>query len=242
MGNNDNHPMKQITGVVGAAPLWNQFFEEFLKGKPKEQFIKPEGIKEIEICKLSGQPYDGLCPERYFEKFVNKTEPRVKSILHKKVKIDLRNNLLANDSCPKEFVTEKVLVDYPSEVYSWAVQNDQPFIPNNYSPFCESDDALGDLAFLSITNPKSKAVFENAPWLVNNQAVVFEANVSSAITNVTWLVDGKKYTETKTFPFSASWKLVKGKHRVKAVGQLRNGEKSESEDVEFSVVDYKEGF
>ncbi len=44
VGNNDNHPMRDITGVVGAAPIWNQFFEEFLKGKPTEQFIRPSRI------------------------------------------------------------------------------------------------------------------------------------------------------------------------------------------------------
>lgn len=118
VGNNDNHPMKEITGIVGAAPIWNQFFEEFLKGKPKEQFARPEGLIEREICKSSGKLVDGLCPERARELFIKGTEPKDKSTIHKKIRIDTRNNLLAAGNCPEEFVSQKIFIDYPPEVYT----------------------------------------------------------------------------------------------------------------------------
>jgi len=240
VGNNDNHPMRDITGVVGAAPIWNQFFEEFLKDKPTEQFIRPEGIKEVEICAISGKLPDGLCPEKTSELFLEGTEPKETSTLYKEVLIDKRNGLLAGNFCPKQFVEEKVFIDYPSEVYTWAIQENLEVIPRQSSPLCSSNQQFLGSSYLGITYPKEKTIFETAPQLVNNEAVVFEVNVSPNISKVLWYVDGKLIEEATDFPYSASWKPQVGKHTITAYGVTRSNEKIKSEDVGFSVVEFKE--
>jgi len=240
VGNNDNHPMRDITGVVGAAPIWNQFFEEFLKDKPTEQFIRPEGIKEVEICAISGNLPDGLCPEKTSELFLEGTEPKETSTLYKEVLIDKRNGLLAGNFCPKQFVEEKVFIDYPSEVYTWAIQENLEVIPRQSSPLCSSNQQFLGSSYLGITYPKEKTIFETAPQLVNNEAVVFEVNVSPNISKVLWYVDGKLIEEATDFPYSASWKPQVGKHTITAYGVTRSNEKIKSEDVGFSVVEFKE--
>ena len=240
VGNNDNHPMREITGVVGAAPIWNQFFEEFLKGKPTEHFIRPEGIKEVEICAISGKLPDGLCPEKTSELFLEGTEPKETSKLHKKVLIDKRNGLLASDSCPKQFVDEKIFIDYPPEVYTWAIQENLEVTPRQSSPLCGGNQQFLGNSYLEVTYPKEKTIFETAPQLVNNEAVVFEVNVSPNISKVLWYVDGKLFEEATDFPYSASWKPQVGKHTVTAYGVTRSNEKIKSEDVSFSVVEFKE--
>lgn len=239
VGNNDNHPMRDITGVVGAAPIWNQFFEEFLKGKPKEQFSRPDKIKEVEICSTSGELSDGICPEIAREIFIEGTEPKTISRLHKKVKLDIRNNLLATDVCPKEYVAERILIDYPPQAYTWALEDNQEVIPHQFSPLCNSDKQSDGLSFLEITYPKQGTVFESAPLLVSNQAAVFEVNVSPSISRVLWYVDGNLLKEARSFPFSTSWKPYLGKHVIKAIGITTTGAKIRSEDVGISVVDYK---
>ncbi len=240
VGNNDNHPMREITGVVGAAPIWNQFFEEFLKGKPTEQFIRPERIREMEICAMSGELPDGLCPEKISELFIEGTEPKEASKLHKKVFIDKRNGLLADDSCPKNFVEEKVFIDYPPEVYTWAIQNNQEVIPRQSSPLCNGNQQFSGNTYLEITYPKEKTVFESAPFLVNNEGVIFEVNVSPNIDKVLWYLDGKLLRETTSFPFQVSWKPQVGKHTIVANGITESNEKVKSEEISFSVVEFKE--
>lgn len=241
VGNNDNHAMRDITGVVGAAPVWNQFFEEFLKGKPKEQFTRPDRIKEVEICKLSGQLPDELCPERSYEIFIKGTEPKKISHPYKKVKIDKRNNLLAGDNCPENNVEEKIFVDYPPEVYTWAVKDGQEVIPRQFSPLCDSGQQTNGNTFLEITYPKEKTVFESAPYLVNNQAAVFEVNVSPDIKKVLWYVDGTLLKEAVNFPFDASWEPQVGKHTITALGITDFGKKIKSSEVHISVVEYQGG-
>lgn len=239
VGNNDNHPMKNITGVVGATPIWNQFFAEFLKGKPKSQFVRPDRIKELEICALSGKLPDALCPEKTSEIFIEGSEPKEFSNLHKKIKIDKRNNLIAGESCPKEFVEDKIFIDYPPQVYTWAVEDNQEVIPRRPSPLCNGSQNNSSQLFLEITYPKEKTIFESAPLLVNNQAVVFEVNASSNINKVTWYVDGVFLKSTSDFPFKISWKPKLGDHIVKLAGESLSGEKIESEQVHFSVVEYQ---
>lgn len=238
VGNNDNHPMKDITGVVGAAPIWNQFFEEFLKSKPVEQFIRPDGMKEVDVCVLSGKLLDGLCPEKTSEVFIEGTEPKEKSRLHKKVLIDKRNGLLAGSSCPEDFIEEKIFIDYPSQVYTWAVEDNQEVIPRQFSPLCNSTRQITSQPYLEITYPKEKTIFESAPFLVNNQRVVFEISTSSTINKVTWYVDGNVFKLTQEFPFTVSWSPQLGQHVIKAVGETFNSKKIESEHVHFSVIEY----
>lgn len=239
VGNNDNHAMRDITGVVGAAPIWNQFFEEFLKGKPKEQFNRPDRIKEAEICNISGKLPDELCTERSTEVFIEGTEPKETSHPYKKVKIDTRNNLLASDSCFKNYVEEKIFIGYPSEVYTWALEDGQAVIPRQFSPLCNEDQQAYGQSFLEITYPREKTVFESAPFLVSNQAAVFEVNVSPSINKVLWNIDGKLLKEATSFPFDASWKLQVGKHTIMATGITSYGKRIKSKEVHISVVEYE---
>ncbi len=239
VGNNDNHAMREITGVVGAAPIWNQFFEEFLKGKPKEQFTIPDRIKKVEICNLSGMLPDELCQQRSFEVFIAGTEPKKIVHAYKKVTIDKRNNLLAGSNCPKEYTEERVFVDYPPEVYSWALADGQEVIPRQFSTLCSGSTMANSASYLEITYPKEKTIFESAPFLVNNQAAVFEVNVSPNIARVVWNVDGVYLQEVSDFPFILSWKLQIGKHTISATGVTNNGEKIKSTDVHITVVEFQ---
>lgn len=238
VGNNDNHAMRDITGVVGAAPIWNQFFEEFLKGKPSQQFIRPDGIKTVEICNISGKLPDNLCTERSTELFVDGTEPQTVSHPYKKINIDIRNNLRAGDNCPKEYVREKIFIDFPPEVYTWAVEDGQEIIPREFSPLCSGDNQVDSGSYLQITYPSEKTVFQDAPFLVNNQAAVFEISVSPNIKEVLWYVDGKLLSGKTSFPFNASWKLKLGKHTINAVGKTIDGGSIKSQDVNISVIEY----
>jgi 1A family penicillin-binding protein len=50
VGNNDNTPMDNVAGSLGAAPIWKALMERFLAGKPAETFEPPSKIK-VTTCK-----------------------------------------------------------------------------------------------------------------------------------------------------------------------------------------------
>ena len=53
-GNADNEPMRHISGVTGAAPIWRDVMEEILKGRPAKLFPVPEGLVEKTVCAENG--------------------------------------------------------------------------------------------------------------------------------------------------------------------------------------------
>jgi membrane peptidoglycan carboxypeptidase len=56
VGNNDNKPMSQIAGSLGAAPIWKNMMEYLLKDKPNETFTPPPGVTQVTVCGFNGLP------------------------------------------------------------------------------------------------------------------------------------------------------------------------------------------
>lgn len=100
VGNNDNKPLRGVvSGVTGAAPIWNQIMGGLIKDKPAETFNRPENVIGANICSTSGllpqpagSPY--VCPTRY-EYFIRGTVPRQVEGGLKKVFIDKATQQIA---------------------------------------------------------------------------------------------------------------------------------------------------
>jgi len=96
VGNNDNSPMNRtlVSGVTGAAPIWNKLMKKALEGKNDLWPKQPEGIVGKQICTISGllppngeEASDKGCSTR-FEYFIKGTEPTEKEQLKQSVVID----------------------------------------------------------------------------------------------------------------------------------------------------------
>ena len=76
VGNNDYTPMNQAiaSGATGASPIWHNLMTMALKGKPDEEFKKPDNIIALQIDPLTGMlPKDGQPTRSDF--FIKGTEP-----------------------------------------------------------------------------------------------------------------------------------------------------------------------
>lgn len=94
-GNNDNSPMSPwlVSGVSGAAPIWQKIMARVLAGKPDEWPKKPENIVGIQVCQLSGfRPNPEFPCATRFEYFIKGQEPSLESNLKKGVWIDTTTN------------------------------------------------------------------------------------------------------------------------------------------------------
>ncbi|MDO8451748.1 MAG: hypothetical protein Q7S76_02660, partial [bacterium] len=102
VGNNDNSAMNSalVSGVTGAAPIWNKIMRRVLEAKPDVWPKQPDGIVGAEICALSGllppRPTEGDkgCPTR-FEYFIKGTVPKASQNLRRSVAIDKATGDLA---------------------------------------------------------------------------------------------------------------------------------------------------
>lgn len=62
VGNSDNSPMKGVSGISGAAPIWRDVMEGALEGQPPTEFSRPPGLIEAEICLDGGHQPSPNCP------------------------------------------------------------------------------------------------------------------------------------------------------------------------------------
>ncbi|MCX7707905.1 MAG: transglycosylase domain-containing protein, partial [Anaerolineae bacterium] len=54
VGNADNTPMKDVSGISGAGPIWRDFMLSVLRDVPPSAFAVPDGLVQVEICADSG--------------------------------------------------------------------------------------------------------------------------------------------------------------------------------------------
>jgi len=104
VGNNDNSPMNRylVSGVTGAAPIWNQLMRRALLDKPDIWPKQPEGVVGAQICTISGllPPNPSAegdakgCTTR-FEYFIKGTVPTEREQIKQSIPIDKSTGDLA---------------------------------------------------------------------------------------------------------------------------------------------------
>mgnify|MGYP000521763160 CR=1 FL=1 len=79
VGNSDGSAMARgVSGVTGAAPIWNQFMEEMFKFIPLEDFKEPAGMVRLAVCQSDGgiaNPWDRSVANEYFLAETKPTQP-----------------------------------------------------------------------------------------------------------------------------------------------------------------------
>ena len=121
VGNADNSPMINVTGITGAAPIWNQFMQVALASKEVLQFTPPPGVKQFEVCADTGTLPSEACPQKRTHWFAEDRPPLPKEKdLYQKVRLDKATHKLATDTTPPSAIEEKVFKVYPPEYRQWA--------------------------------------------------------------------------------------------------------------------------
>ncbi|HSO27453.1 MAG TPA: penicillin-binding protein 1C [Anaerolineales bacterium] len=113
VGNADYRPMRAVDGLSGAAPIWHQFMRAVLTGQPEQSFARPDGLVQVEVCRLSGLLPSPACPYRQPEWFIAGTEPR--EIDHFYVQVD-RNQAGGGPADAQSILA----LDLPLEAQPWA--------------------------------------------------------------------------------------------------------------------------
>ncbi len=72
-GNNDHSPMIDISGVTGAAPIWNAVFEKIYQSETYEDFDMPENIESRRVCRQTGLTLP--CQDMYSDLFIKHQNP-----------------------------------------------------------------------------------------------------------------------------------------------------------------------
>jgi len=248
VGNADNTPMEGVSGISGAAPIWHDFMEEALKGRPVTEFSRPPGLVSVEVCPESGELPSPWCPNRRTELFVEGTEPKTVCTWHQAVKIDRSTGQLAGPNCPPELVDERVFLVVPPELEAWALERGVPEPPTEMCGLhggAAEEDVMGAPEGYSVgaprvvlTSPSTGAVLQISPELPMELQRVEVAAAASGLgsgVRVELRVDGTRLAMFDGPPYRATWELVAGRHRFEAVVVAADGRELAAAEAEVVV-------
>ncbi len=245
-GNADNSPMRGVSGISGAAPVWHDFMHSALKGRPARHFSRPEGLVKVEVCPLSGQRAGSHCPHRRKELFVVGTEPQEECDWHRAFHVDRSTGLLADPDTPLSQVVERVYTVLPPELAEWGREQGIEAPPAALLSLPEGDPVSGEAAFvlaassahpLVLTSPDPWTVYRVSPRLpISQQRIAVEARPGGGLTEITLLVDDLPLATLARPPYRALWTLTPGEHTFQAAGRDSAGDVVESKVVVVTVL------
>ena len=232
VGNTNNDPMINISGVSGAGPIWHDFMRAVLLGQPEMQFVRPDGLVQVEVCSLSGLLPTPDCPYTRLEWFIEGTEPTDHDTFYRRIEIDLATGLPANDLTPPERRAERLFLALPPEAQDWARREGLPILPDNFV----SRESSQTPDRLLIISPEAHTVYRiDAGLPLSSQRIRVVAAAPAGFRDVTFYLDETPLALISEAPFETWWVLQVGQHRVYAVGTTAGGEVVRSDIVTFSV-------
>jgi len=235
VGNADNSPMERISGVDGAGPIWHDFMELALLGRPAREFQRPPGLVEVEICSLSGLLPTDFCPHTRQEIFIAGTEPKLYDDWYRPFQIDSATGLLADENTPPERIETQIVIVLPQEAQEWARGQGWPEPPAAAPASAATSNTRLPLV---MTRPDPGSVYVLSPNLpLSAQRIEVSARPTGEIpvAELTLYVDGRPLQTLRVPPYRTFWALEAGEHTFEARGRSPDGRQLTSEAVRVYV-------
>ena len=138
VGNADNSEMVQISGITGAAPIWNEFMRVAHANEPVVDFTPPPGVRQFEVCAETGTAPSEAYPERRMRWFAEDRPPLPpEKDLYQIIRLDRTTGKLATEFTPPEAIEERVFKIYPPQYRRWAEEHGIPQPPEDESDVFE---------------------------------------------------------------------------------------------------------
>jgi len=117
VGNTDNSPMINVTGVTGAGPIWRSVMDVAAQKYPPQNFPRPPGVFDQIVCEDDGAEPSDYClenSETRLEVFDLDTPPPTSDNgLYRTIEVDTFTGLIANEFCPN-FREERATLFIPN--------------------------------------------------------------------------------------------------------------------------------
>ncbi len=247
VGNADNKPMERVSGITGAGPIWHDFMQEALKGRPAQDFSRPAGLIDLDVCATSGLLPTPYCPYTKREVFIAGTQPTQPDNLYEPVNIDVVTGLPATADTPRDRIESRVFLLLPTEAREWARDNGIPQLPitseqlamaNEQAPASNLQPPTSNLQ-VKITRPDNGTIYRITPQTpIETQRIPVQAIAADDVKlrTLTLLVDGQSIGEFTASPARAFWQLQLGAHTITAKMIDEQGRAFESEPVRIVVT------
>ncbi len=242
VGNADNTPMQDITGVTGAAPIWNQFMRQVLRGQPELAFERPEGLLETEVCALSGLLPTPACELRRMELFLPGTVPTEEDDLYQVFEIDRRTGALADATTPPDQIISQVFIVLPPEAQPWGIRNGLRQPPDEATAQAAARVVMRahDPDRPRLLAPDPYTIFEISPSIpADAQRIRLRAAAPPGTQSLTYHLNGVEIASIPAAPWEVWWQLAVGDYELTATATLTDGATETSDPLYFQVTEWQ---
>nr|WP_139088782.1 transglycosylase domain-containing protein [Oscillochloris trichoides] len=232
VGNADGRPMRDVSGITGAAPIWNAVMRAAHRGLPIREFVRPEGIVEVRICADSGMLPSPYCPATRLERFVAGTEPQTPDTSHIAVAVDRLLGCRAPAGYPAERTVTQIFWLVPPEAEAWAIEHGFPSPPRRVCQMAgdvlpEQPDPLPTWnSGPALVVPADGAVYQLSSGIpAERQQLLIQAVGDGTKGPLSIVIDGERIADLSAPPYRAFWQLTPGEHTAWVeVAGVRSGE------------------
>lgn len=243
VGNADNRPMIDVTGVSGAAPIWNRFMRAALAGSPQTAFAPPPGMVRLDVCAPSGLLPSAACPRTRTELFIDGTQPTIYDTFYQIIATDSATGLQADDSTPPDRRVVQTYLVLPPEAREWAIRNGVPQPPPAPARLIvagmngAASAGAGGIATVRLLDPDPYTVFELSTVIpASAQRLPFRTAAPPDALSVTYRLNGIVIGSSDRSPYTIWWTLAAGDYTLTAAARLASGTTVVGDPVPFSVV------
>jgi penicillin-binding protein 1C len=192
VGNFDGTPMRGVSGITGAAPLFKRVMTRAMRGLPREPLVDRSRFESADICALSGKRAGPGCPSALHELFLPGTAPTESCPMHR---------MIASAS------GARTVLDVGPEFYAWAHGEglESGPVPGGAAPYSGSGRLIlpadGDEYVVDPAVP------------VESQSVPVRALAPASATRLEVRIDGGAPLALAP-PFATRVPAIPGEHRI----------------------------
>jgi membrane carboxypeptidase/penicillin-binding protein PbpC len=134
VGNADNSEMKNVSGLTGAAPIWQAVMGYATRNLPAVSWPTPAGLVRARVCVPSGLLLTELCPETREDYFIRGNEPTAPDNVWQALTLNRETGKRATACTAPELREERIFQVLPPEAAEWAQSARVPQPPTEYDP------------------------------------------------------------------------------------------------------------
>lgn len=234
VGNSNYESMHNVSGITGAAPIWNEFMRAVLQEQPNLPFTRPDGLVQIEVCSLSGLLPTPACPKRAREWFIAGTEPTEKDTIYQQVWVDsVTGKLVDERTTPPGSRRRVTVLNLPVAAQPWGRSLSMPLL-SDLSHADEASATVGER--LTLISPRPNTTYQLTTDVSQSvQQLQVQAVVGQGFAKVNLWVDGKLLATFAGPPYTAWWSLSVGKHTFRVDGVTSTNETVTGPSIEITV-------
>ena len=226
VGNANNEPMLRVSGVTGAAPIWNAVMRS-AHPRPPRPFPRPAGLVEVEVCAESGLLPGIACAHRRKELFLEENVPTAFCQMHRLMAFDAATGQLAGPDCPVERRILHPVTYWPAELLVWAQEEGLTMPPGEESGSATlqhvsrdsaelvAEGEAGGLRLISPDPNSEYRIVADIPRQFQQLEVVVLYASELGRAGLSLWVDGERYHTWANPPYRTFWTLSPGVHEFR---------------------------